>query len=100
MRVLEVREVASLNHEQRSLLDDLFARHPEMSHQTLAVYVIEGITGTDLLQRLLVAPRRCDVRAGSRVECDGLHAAAGVFTLGDSTSRDESLEIAGAIRLA
>src|SRR5919197_466792 len=71
VKVLEIRDLDSLTLRQRRLLDRLLARRPSVKRRDLVAYLIEGVTETHLLQRLLIAPSRDDVRPGDSVEAAG-----------------------------
>jgi hypothetical protein len=92
VKVFEIRALDSLTSRRRRLLDDLLGRHPNIHQHDLAVYVIEGIPGTGLQRRLLIAPARSDLKPGSVVKCHGIYAAAGEFVVGSDEVEDESLE--------
>jgi hypothetical protein len=98
MKLLEIRSLDSLTIGQRRLLDELLACHPAKRRGDLVAYVIEGVPGTRLLQRLLVAPSRDDVRPGDDVVANGsLWAGAGTFVLGSEDASEERIELAGMI---
>lgn len=98
MKLLEVRRVDSLTARQQRLLDELLARHPTMRRGDLVAYVIEGMPATRLLQRLIVAPLRDDVRPGDDLKFEGsLSAGASSFVLGDVATSGEEIEIADRI---